>query len=105
MEAVAGKGGVVCAGFVPSFLEPDARVSSLDKLLDQMDYMVQVAGEDHIGLGSDFDGMGESRVVGLEDASKMPAITAGLLERGYSEEAIRKLLGGNLLRVFREVVG
>jgi membrane dipeptidase len=66
LEAVAGKGGVVCAGFDPSFLEPDARVSSLDKLLDQMDYMVRVAGKDHIGLGSDFDGVelpADSRII------------------------------------------
>jgi membrane dipeptidase len=56
---------------------------------------------DHVGLGSDFDGIS---VVprGLEDVSKFPELTVVLLERGYSEEELRKILGGNLLRVFRE---
>jgi membrane dipeptidase len=69
-----------------------------------LDHMVKVAGIDHVGIGSDFDGI--SLVPrGLEDVSKMPNLTAALLRRGYSEDDIKKIMGGNFLRVIREVVG
>jgi membrane dipeptidase len=66
-------------------------------LVDHIDHIVAAAGEDHVGLGSDYDGMS---VVpeGLEDASKFPAITQELMRRGYAEAQIRKILGENLLR-------
>jgi membrane dipeptidase len=59
---------------------------------------VKVAGVDHVCLGSDFDGIGDTPA-GLEDVSKLPAITAALLERGYPEPDVRKILGENVLRV------
>ena len=67
--------------------------------------MVKAMGVEHVGLGSDFDGFGGPSPVGLEDASCMPNITVGLLARGYGAEDVGKILGGNWLRVFREVVG
>jgi membrane dipeptidase len=69
-------------------------------VLDHIDHIVRVAGIDHVGLGSDFDGITKSPVQ-LEDVSTYPNITQGLLDRGYSEQDIRKVLGGNLLRVMR----
>jgi membrane dipeptidase len=66
--------------------------------------VVKIAGIDHVGIGSDFDGISDSPQ-GLEDESKMPALTAALLKRGYSEPDIKKIMGGNFLRVMREVVG
>jgi membrane dipeptidase len=73
----------------------------IELVADHIEHIIRVAGIDHVGLGSDFDGIS---VVprGLEDVSKFPAITEVLLERGYSEAELRKILGGNLLRVFRE---
>lgn len=69
-----------------------------------IDHMVRIAGIDHVGIGSDFDGI--SLVPeGLEDVSKVPSLTAALLELGYSERDIKKIMGGNFLRVIREVVG
>lgn len=69
-----------------------------------IDHMVRIAGIDHVGIGSDFDGI--SLVPeGLEDVSKVPNLTAALLELGYSERDIKKIMGGNFLRVIREVVG
>ena len=65
---------------------------------------MKVAGVDHVGIGSDWDGI-EKVPVGLEDVSKMPAVTAALLKRGYSEQDIKKIMGGNFLRVIREVIG
>ncbi|MCS5651703.1 MAG: dipeptidase, partial [Candidatus Marinimicrobia bacterium] len=77
---------------------------SLDQLIDHIDYIVNLLGVDYVGLGSDFDGV-EVLPRGLEDCSKIPAITKKLFERGYSKESIRKILGENFKRVFRQVVG
>ncbi|RMF87934.1 MAG: membrane dipeptidase [Nitrospinota bacterium] len=73
-------------------------------ILDHIDYIVNLVGVEHVGLGSDFDGISVTPQ-GLEDISRVPLITAGLLERGYAEADIRKILGENWLRVFREVWG
>jgi membrane dipeptidase len=72
-------------------------------LIDHIDHIAKVAGVDHVGLGSDFDGVSGATPDGMDSAADLPKITEGLLERGYNAEDIRKILGGNLLRVFREV--
>lgn len=71
----------------------------LSRLIDHIDHIAKVAGIDHVGLGSDFDGV-DSLPEGLDDCSKLPLITYELLKRGYSERDIRKILGENFLRVF-----
>jgi len=103
--ALARKGGVIGVTFVPSFITEERKEASLEKLLDHIDHIVHVAGIDHAGLGSDFDGFSPPPPVGLEDVTRLPGITAGLVERGYSEDAVRKILGGNFMRVFRQVAG
>jgi membrane dipeptidase len=75
----------------------------LSRLLDHFDHAIQVAGIDHVGLGSDFDGANGQFPEGMEDISKIPNLVRGLMERGYSDEDILKVLGGNTLRVMREV--
>ena len=77
---------------------------SLDQLIDHIDYIVNLIGPDHVGLGSDFDGV-PVLPRGIEDCSKTPAITKRLFERGYTKENIRKILGENFKRVFHKVVG
>ena len=77
--------------------------ASLDDVLDHIDHVVAVAGVDHVGLGSDFDGVGDSLPVGLKDVSAYPNLIAGLLLHGYSEADIDKILSGNILRVWTEV--
>jgi len=71
------------------------------KIIEHINHAVKVAGVDHVGLGSDFDGA--NMPFGMEDASKLPAITQALLQKGYSEGDIRKILGENTLRVMAEV--
>jgi membrane dipeptidase len=105
LTALAEKGGVVGVTFVPSFIAEDRKEASLEKLLDHIDHIVRVAGIDHVGLGSDFDGFSPPPPAGLEDVTRLPGITAGLLSRGYSADEVRKILGGNFLRVFRQVAG
>jgi membrane dipeptidase len=75
---------------------------SLEKLVDHFDHALRVAGEDHVGLGSDFDGV-PSYPVGLDEVSLLPNLTRALLARGWSEEVVRKVLGENLLRAMSEV--
>jgi membrane dipeptidase len=73
-----------------------------ERIADHIDHAVQVGGVDHVGLGSDFDGI-DSAPRGMEDVSKLPALVVELARRGYSEEDLTKILGGNLLRVMRRV--
>ncbi len=77
--------------------------ASLDNVLDHIDHVVKIASVDYVGIGSDFDGVGDSLPEGLKDVSGYPNLVRGLLERGYSEEDIRKVLGENLLRVWSAV--
>ena len=73
---------------------------SWEKIIEHIDHVVKLVGPDHVGLGSDFDGA--DMPDGLEDCSKLPKITEALLRKGYSEENIRKILGGNILRVMEQ---
>jgi membrane dipeptidase len=72
-------------------------------LIDHIDHIAKVAGVDHVGLGSDFDGVSGATPLGMDSAADLPKITQALLDRGYSAEDIRKILGGNVMRVFQEV--
>jgi membrane dipeptidase len=74
---------------------------SWERIIDHIDHVAKLAGPDHVGLGSDFDGA--DMPDGLEDCSKLPKITEALLRKGYSEDDIRKILGGNTLRVMEQV--
>lgn len=75
----------------------------LSSLIDQIDHIAKVAGIEHVGLGSDFDGVSGATPQGLDSVADLPKITQALLDRGYSAQDIRKILGGNIMRVFREV--
>ena len=77
--------------------------ATLDETLDHFDHIVKLTSIDHVGIGSDYDGVGDSLPLDLKDVSSYPNLVEGLLRRGYSEDDIEKVLGGNLLRVWREV--
>ena len=79
-------------------------IATLDDAVAHIDYAVKLAGVDHVGIGSDFDGI-SSPPKGLEDISKVAALKAAIRKKGYSEEDVKKIFGGNLLRVLREVTG
>ena len=99
LRALAEKGGIVAITFVPDFI--DAHNPTFDGLLDHIEHAVAVAGIDHVGLGSDFDGGG----LLLEDATCLPNIAVGLAKRGYAEADVRKILGANQLRFLQQVIG
>lgn len=77
--------------------------ATLDEVLDHFDRVVELAGIDHVGVGSDYDGVGDTLPIGLKDVASYPALVEGLLKRGYSEEDVKKVLSGNVLRVWRTV--
>lgn len=83
---------------------PKTKHATVDDAAECIDHIVKVAGIDHVGIGSDWDGI-DDVPLGLEDVSKMPNLTLALMKRGYSEADIKKIMGGNTLRVIREVVG
>ncbi len=126
IQALAARGGVIGAVAVPAMLTRDFP-ATLDDYLDAIDYLVQLVGVDHVGLGPDFMEEMPQEVIekvlvglppetmrllasipptqGLESVARLPNVTAGLLERGYRPEDVRKILGENWLRLYREVWG
>jgi len=104
IKALADKDGVIGITFVPNFLTQEKRKTTVKDVVKHIDYLVEKVGVDYVGLGSDFDGT-DGLPLGLEGVDKIPNITEGLLDRGYKEREIEKILGGNFLRVFKEVVG
>jgi membrane dipeptidase len=97
LDRVAAK-GYPSVGPIP----PDELRKSVDDWLGVVEYAIDLVGEDHVAIGSDFDG-GPTPPREMDDISDMPAITDAMQRRGWSEKRMRKFLGGNLLRVFRQV--
>ena len=128
LRAVRQNGGVVNVNFYSAFVDPvflqksdsiervvqgqaniDAAIRALPRpslsiLLDHFDHIIKVAGIDHVGLGSDFDGVGGLLPQGMDDVTRLPLIAQGLLDRGYSEADVKKVLGGNMLRVMERAI-
>jgi membrane dipeptidase len=98
LARVRENGGVVMVTFVPSFTAPGR--ARLSDVADHMDHIRRVAGPDHVGIGSDFDGM-PATPIGLADVAALPALTAELLRRGWPEVDVRKALGRNVIRTMR----
>jgi membrane dipeptidase len=99
LRALRANGGVILINFYDAYI--GTAPVTVDTILDHIEHAIEVAGIDHVGLGSDFDGV-PSLPVGMEDATRLPWITYGLLKRGHSEEDVRKVLGGNALRLLAD---
>ena len=122
LRLVARKGGVVGVNAFPAFVRRDG-APTVEDLLDHVDYLVQVMGANHVGLGLDFATENEDDYeyfgykpefyprppwtypAGIDGFAAIPNVTRGLVERGYGDDDVRKILGGNFLRVFRAVWG
>jgi Zn-dependent dipeptidase, microsomal dipeptidase homolog len=104
-ERIAATGGLIACTFAGIFVDKDPAKVSVGRFLDHVDRLVSVVGAEHVGIGSDFDGFSEKFGVVLKDCSRTVELTSGLLERGYSEDDARKIMGGNWLRVVREICG
>lgn len=103
IRAVAATGGIVCPS--PTPLGPDGESPALSLLLDHVDYMVELVGADYVGFGTDFMGQVDHRPDGLADIGESSHIGEGMGQRGHSAETTGKVLGGNFMRVFRDVAG
>ena len=77
--------------------------STLDEVLDHIDHVVELVGIEHVGIGSDYDGVGDSLPIGLKDVASFPNLVQGLLDRDYTRADIEKILSGNVLRVWQQV--
>ncbi|OKL56653.1 hypothetical protein UA08_08298 [Talaromyces atroroseus] len=94
--------GVIMITFIPSLIHVDASKASIDHIVDHIMYVGGLIGYDHIGLGSDYDGM-FSAVKGVEDVAQYPFLVAQMLERGIARSDIEKVLGHNVIRVLKDV--
>jgi membrane dipeptidase len=115
LKALAQNRGVVMINFYNGFINTEyarpgaqapakpANVATMEMLIQHFEHAIKVAGIDHVGIGSDFDGVDGMLPGGMEDVSKLPAITYELLKRGYTDADVKKILGGNMLRVMAEV--
>lgn len=121
LRAIASTGGVVGVNFFPGFVDPDN--PTVDRLVDHIDHIAEVAGIDHVGIGPDFvkeyldefypnhqdmkiEGLSIGQTLdGLVTPADLPVLTETLLRRGFSEKDVQKVLGGNFMRVFSEVMG
>lgn len=101
LKAIAENNGVVQVCLVDIFINKNSKKASVSDAIDHIDHIVKVAGIDHVGIGSDFDGGGG--LIGCQGANDLVNITVHLLKRGYSEDDIAKIWGGNFLRVMRDV--
>jgi membrane dipeptidase len=79
-------------------------MNGVETVLAHIDHAVEVVGIDHIGLGPDYE-MGIMVPDGLETAAQLPMLTAALLNQGYLRDDVKKILGGNFMRLFREIIG
>jgi membrane dipeptidase len=77
--------------------------ATTEQVIEHINHVVKLIGIDHVGIGSDFDGVGDSLPMGLKDVSDYPNLVQGLIEHGYSDKDIKKILSGNLLRVWQKV--
>ena len=102
LRALAKNGGVVQICIYGGYLTKDEKSASVDDVVRHIDHAVKVAGIDHVGIGSDFDGGGG--VLGCNGDNDLINITVKLIEKGYSEEDIRKIWGGNFFRVMNQVI-
>lgn len=108
LKLLPKNGGVVMVNFMSGYVAPTAQLKKNPRargtvvdVVDHIEHIIKVAGIDHVGIGSDYDGV-SSLPVGLEDVSTYPMITEILLRRGYDKNQIHKILGGNVLRVMKK---
>lgn len=102
LKAIAGNGGVVGINFCPIFLREDGN-ATIEDIVNHIEYIANLIGYDHVGLGSDFDGI-DKAPLGIEDVTKMSKLTEIMLSRNISEADIVKVLGENFLRVLNQVL-
>lgn len=103
IRAIAATGGLLSIAFFGAFIaEKDP---SVDKIVDQIAYVVDLVGVDHVGVGTDFDGLPDGEFPVIPSADELPQLTEAMVRRGFSDAEIKKIWGGNYLRVLKATIG
>lgn len=105
LKQIAQTGGLVGLTFAGVFVDSDPKKVTLDRALDHLERLINQAGIDHVGLGSDFDGFTAPYGLVMADCTGLPGIAQGLRDRGYGEADVEKVMGLNWLRVVQQVLG
>ena len=103
IKALAGAGGAMGIAFAPQFIHPDPKQATMDRLVEHICYVGDLAGIDSVGIGSDFDGLGDTKPV-VPEVSQLVHLTRSMLTHGLSEDEIRKVWGGNFLRLMQKSI-
>jgi membrane dipeptidase len=101
LKALAANGGVIGIASYPNFIDQDPEKQTVRRFVDHIEYVCELVGDDHVGFGSDYDGMGRETQAIIPSYAETPQLTQLMLDRGFSEETILKFWGGNFLRVMR----
>jgi membrane dipeptidase len=101
LKALAANGGVIGIAAYPSFIDQDPEKQTIRRFVDHIEYICELIGDDHVGFGSDYDGMGRDTYPIIPSYAETPQLTQLMLDRGFSEETILKFWGGNFLRVMK----
>ena len=99
IKALASVGGAIGITFVPQYINPDREKATIDNVVEHICYVADMVGIDHVGIGSDFDGTTNPIV---PDVSQLVHLTRSMMEYGLSEEDIKKIWGGNFLRILQQ---
>jgi len=105
IRALAASGGLLSIAFYDKFLASPGTRATVETIVDHISYVADLVGVDHVGIGSDFDGLPDGLWPVIRTAERLPRLTEALLGRGLSAAEIRKIWGGNYLRVLRAVIG
>ncbi|HUT63128.1 MAG TPA: membrane dipeptidase, partial [Anaerolineae bacterium] len=103
IKELASAGGVMGSAFAPQFIHPDSKLATIDRLVEHIGYVGDLVGIDYVGIGTDFDGLGDTTPV-VPDVSQLVHLTRSMLSYGLSEEEIKKVWGGNFLRVLQRTI-
>ena len=101
LKALAANGGVIGIATYPEFIDQDPAKRTLSRFVDHVEHVCKTVGDDHVGFGADYDGMGDATPI-VPSHADLPKVTQIMLDRGFSESTILKFWGGNFLRVMRQ---
>jgi membrane dipeptidase len=104
-EGIAATGGLIGLTFAGCFIDSDPAKVTKERFFEHLEHMITVVGPDHVGLGSDFDGFSPAMGLAFSSPAELPWLTGRLLEAGHQPADVAKIMGGNWMRVFREILG
>ena len=104
IKSLAAKDGVMGIAFAPQFIDADATKATIDRIVEHICYVGDLVGMDYVGIGTDYDGLGTETIPVVPEVSKLPLLTRSMLAHGMSEEEIRKVWGGNFMRVLKKTI-